>query len=278
MTLAERNAIPSPADGLLVYCTDCGTGGSGALSMYRAGTWYLLNTGAVPATPVAGVHVVSETQVVWKWGVVAGAAGYKWNTSNDFASGTDVGLNAKATESGIRPDSAYTRYVWAYNDFGISAVAVITAHTAPYYIGLGYGGGIIFYLDGTGHHGLIAAPADQSATAWGCSVTGIPGTSTAFGTGQANTAAIVNGCYTGGAARLCNDLLLNGYTDWFLPSRDELAEMFLHRDILGGFPSNYFWSSSQFDNDNAWGVVFSDGQQYHESKLQFQYVRAIRSF
>jgi hypothetical protein len=89
-----------------------------------------------------------------------------------------------------------------------------------FYIGLSYAGGIIFYFDGTGQHRLISATTDQSSGAqWGCYGATIGGTSNAIGTGQANTTAIVNGCATAGiAARICNDLVLNGFSDWFLPS------------------------------------------------------------
>lgn len=76
-------------------------------------------------------------------------------------------------------------------------------------------------IDSTQQQGLIAAPFDQSVGAeWGCSYTIIGGTSTNIGTGQANTTVIDNNCSQANiAARFCHNLVLNGYNDWFLPSR-----------------------------------------------------------
>jgi hypothetical protein len=145
-------------------------------------------------------------------------------------------------------------------------------------IGQSYGGGIIFYVDGTGQHGLIAAPSDQSSGVWGCAETSIA-TSTAIGTGQANTTAIVNGCTdTGIAAKICNDLDLNGYNDWFLPSKDELNQMYLHKAAIGGFADYGYWSSSEFSADNAWLQGFGDGSQPNISKSSTFNVRAVRAF
>ena len=144
-------------------------------------------------------------------------------------------------------------------------------------IGQNYGGGIIFYIDGTGQYGLIAAESDQAEGAeWGCAGTLIGGTSTAIGTGQANTTAIVNGCDGSGfiiAARLCYDLVLNGYDDWFLPSKDELIQG-LAAGVFPGF--HVYWSSSEVDANRAWayyGNIYEGGKDN-----EIHGVRAIRAF
>ena len=152
--------------------------------------------------------------------------------------------------------------------------------SVPFVIGQSYGGGIVFYIDGTGEHGLISATTDQSTGAqWGCYGTSI-GTSTTIGTGQANTTLILNGCSTAGiAARICDDLVLNGYSDWFLPSKDELNQMYLHKDAIGGFASYLYWSSSQYSANNAWFLNFSSGVSGADIKVQPSYhVRAVRAF
>jgi hypothetical protein len=152
--------------------------------------------------------------------------------------------------------------------------------TDGFHVGDSYAGGIIFYLDGTGQHGLISATTDQNTGAqWGCYGTTIGGTSTAFGTGQANTTAIVNGCLTVGiAARICNDLVLNGFSDWFLPSRDELNTMYMQKTVIGGFANAYYWSSSEDDNDLAIFQYFYNGTQNATNKDYTNHVRAVRAF
>jgi hypothetical protein len=150
-----------------------------------------------------------------------------------------------------------------------------------YYVGASYGGGIIFYIDGTGLHGLISAQTDQSTGAqWGCYGTSIGGTSTAIGTGQANTTLIVNGCSEAGrAARICDDLVLNGYSDWFLPSKDELNQMYLQKTVIGGFANFSYWSSSEYNAYYAWAQDFFYGSQLNYSiKTSPYYVRAVRAF
>jgi len=150
-----------------------------------------------------------------------------------------------------------------------------------FYIGESYGGGIIFYIDGTGNHGLIASPSDQSTGAlWGCYGTSIGGTGTAIGTGQANTTAIVNGCSESDiAARICDNLVLNGYSDWFLPSKDELNQLFIQSAGVGGFSSYLYWSSSESSADSAWGQHFDYGGQAYDGKANSPiYVRAVRAF
>ena len=165
------------------------------------------------------------------------------------------------------------------------------------FIGLNHAGGIIFYMDPSGNGtGLVSAAMDQSTGAeWGCfgsSITGADGTT--IGTGNQNTIDIEAECITSGiAADLCANLSLNGFTDWFLPSRDELNEMWLNLadsdgdgtnagpsdpNNIGGFADSFYWSSSEFDDIFAWTHGFSDGSQGVDDKENDFQVRAIRAF
>jgi len=126
---------------------------------------------------------------------------------------------------------------------------------------------------------LIAAPSDQStAAAWGCVGTLIGGTGTAIGTGQANTTIIVTNCGTGTAAQICDAMVLNGYSDWYLPSKDELNQMYIQRNVIGGFANDYYWSSSEYDANYAWTQSFLNGTQGNGGKNYTVYVRAVRAF
>jgi hypothetical protein len=178
----------------------------------------------------------------------------------------------------------YTAYVHGFhNNIKYDAPTANTTYTfsmiPSFTIGQSYGGGIIFYIDGTGQHGLISATSDQSSGAqWGCFGTLIGGTGTAIGTGQANTTAIVNGCSTPGiAAQICDALVLNGYSDWFLPSKDELNQMYIQKTVIGGF-IDYYWSSSEKNAGGAWYQYFPNGAQDYNNKYTTYYVRAVRAF
>ena len=147
-------------------------------------------------------------------------------------------------------------------------------------IGESYQGGIIFYLDGNGG-GLVVAPSNQSTSAeWGCLGTDISGANgTAIGTGYQNTIDIEAACTTPGtAADICANLTLDGYSDWFLPSKDELEMMYMNLNQLGGFASNFYWSSTEYDNDIAWFQRFTNGNQGSNYKTYTHSVRAVRAF
>jgi hypothetical protein len=149
-------------------------------------------------------------------------------------------------------------------------------------IGDFFQGGYVFYLDGNGG-GLIAAPSDQTSAIWGCSGTAIAGANgLAIGTGNQNTIDIEADCPTSGiAADICANLTFGGYSDWFLPAQDELAEMCsaLHSQGLGGFANNWYWSSTQLGTNNAYGWDFTNCVWNNYIRTQDSVnLRAIRAF
>jgi len=85
---------------------------------------------SIPNAPVEGTHVPSSDQIEWVWSSVVNATGYRWNTINDYASATDIGVNTTYTETGLACNTSYTRYVWAYNECGESTPATLTQSTS----------------------------------------------------------------------------------------------------------------------------------------------------
>jgi len=170
-------------------------------------------------------------------------------------------------------------------------------------LGAIYQGGMIFHIDQTGEHGLVAALQDLDGTyEWGCyeiEFAGADGED--IGTGLENTEAIVNqGCQTenGGvtAAQASLDYEVNGYSDWYLPSKDELYRMMFHigrigtqGDNLGSFNAGRYWSSTDWTGlsfdwsppqwvNQAW-IINSHSNALDEfNRVSLNRVRAIRSF
>ena len=152
-----------------------------------------------------------------------------------------------------------------------------TAH----YIGESYGGGVIFWLDSTGLHGLIAATEDVSVgIKWNNGVNfRVGGTESKIGSGRNNTRRIIlkqgRGNY---AAILCARYKSGGYSDWFLPSKNELQELCLQQNLVGNFYTGYYWSSTEYPQDGAWTKVFKSCNSYVLVKSDPLNVRAIRAF
>lgn len=183
--------------------------------------------------------------------------------------------------TGLIPDTTYFVKAFVVNSAGTGYGSEVSFVTLPLEVGQSYGGGIIFYLNETGKHGLIAVANDQSDNSqWfnGAIIrTGATGSS--IGDGEANTNLIVNSLGEGNyAASFCYNLELNGYSDWFLPSKDELNLMFLHKDLIGGFSDDFYWSSTELGEGSAWEQVFNTGAQYFVNKNSQIRVRAIRAF
>lgn len=128
-------------------------------------------------------------------------------------------------------------------------------------VGEEYQGGKVVYIFQEGDigyvpgevHGMILADLFIENAPWGCQGTSIA-TSNAIGSGPANTKAILAGCpELGIAARLIDDLEFKGFSDWYLPSSEEikLANLFEDKylqEIVFG-QENRFLTSSQTSPD-----------------------------
>jgi len=256
-------------------------------------------TPVVPTLTTTAISVITSTtaisggNVTSDGGATVTSRGVCWNT----ASGATIS-NSKTTDgtgtgaftssvTGLTLGNTYYVRAYATNSAGIAYGNEIS-FTTVLAIGDSFQGGIVAYIlqyYDPGYvagqtRGIIAAPGDQSTgLQWynGSYIT-TGATATALGSGNANTNAIVAAQGAGSyAAKLCYDLVLGGYSDWYLPSKDELNKLYLNKAAIGGFVNNYYWSSSEYNNSNAWYQFFQDGSQSNYAKLDM-YVRAVRAF
>ncbi len=176
-------------------------------------------------------------------------------------------------------------------DSGV-VTAVFPATEPPDLRDTGPAGGLIFHITDNGNGTYTyyeAAPADAGTTLqWLSTNTWLNGASVAdgetqivIGAGEYNTNRILHykGERTASAAEYCDGLDVNGYSDWFLPSRDELNAMYnnLHQHGVGGFAPDFYWSSSEF-SATAWLQSFDGGGQGNGLKDYPNRVRAVRAF
>lgn len=188
--------------------------------------------------------------------------------------------------SNLEPNTTYYVRSFATNSFGTAYGNQLSFNTGAKVVGNSYNGGVIAYVFQKGDpgyvageiHGIIAAPVDQTSAKWGCDNSSIRNTSTAIGTGNTNSINIATVCgSTNIAARICNDLILNGYYDWYLPSKDELNKLILNRNLIGGFSVGLYWSSSESAINYAHAQGYFEGSKI-ALKSDANRVRAVRSF
>jgi len=249
-------------------------------------------------SPADGAMIIDTTPTL-RWNSVNGAEEYEVQIAD-----TEAGVESAVPETVNAPDSEYTiasalsngdvRY-WRVRAHGSDTrygdwTAILSFEVVYGIGGTGPAGGIIFYDKGSYSDGwryLEAASTDQgTSNVWGGFNTLVGGTSTAIGSGAANTVAIVAKfgaaepwqSITNYAAKICSDLDTGGCDDWFLPSKDELAEMYAQRDLIGNFDWHSFWSSSEYDSQSAWYHYFNNNLQNMAEEYHPLWVRACRMF
>ena len=243
---------------------------------------------------ISGFSAISGGDILNDGGAPITSRGICWSTTPSptltnsiLNNGSGIGLFT-STMTGLMQNTTYYVRSFATNSVGTSYGNQLIFSTTVSTIGQQYMGGVIAYIDASGQHGLIAAPSDQSTGVfWHSSNSGIAGASgISIGTGNTNTNSIqlaygleIN------AAKICYDLILGGFSDWYLPSKDELNQLYINRVAIGGFINSGYWSSTEgptninpyatfqyFTGDASSGI---QGETYKNSLFP---IRAVRSF
>jgi hypothetical protein len=173
--------------------------------------------------------------------------------------------------------------------FGIQAIGCDSTDNGGggYAIGdTGPGGGLVFYDKRSTSNGWRYLECAPASTEWVSKDRGAKGhtlgTDTSIGSGKTNTAKFVTKetelNESGTAALLCDGLQFGGKNDWFLPSKDELNEMYtnLKASGKGDFTGKGYKSSSESDSTHVWQQNFNDGTQ--SGSGENWWVRAVRAF
>ena len=212
---------------------------------------------------------------------------YSWNDGKDIADLTESKLQSSLSTGYLSLDMLVGSS-YKMSTYGITYVKIVVSGTYDLR-DIGPAGGYIFYDKGSYSDGwryLEAAPVSTEWTdeKWGSYGTLIGGTGAGIGIGQSNTTTIVtwlnSHSETSCAAQLCDALTIEGYSDWFLPSLDELNLMYTNLKCfgVGDFTDRAYWSSTEYDANNAQRNLFSIGYQRYNDKRSTFSVRAVRAF
>lgn len=287
MTVNQRDIIASPAEGLIIFNTT-----TKCIEMYENNTWqevwcadclppvqpsqiYGPST-IYPTYPSGDFYVDNAPGVTYTWTYSGGGC-----TFYSYANNTVTVLFSPSASSGVLS-------CVAHNQCGIPSIARQKNITLPFpcVVGTQAGGGTVFAI-GNGKC-FVATNIDQIVYINGVSwyngtYTTTGAINSSMGGGQINTSMIMAsqgyGIY---AAKMCDDLILNDYNDWWLPSISELSLMYCQKNLIGNFSTDpitsWYWSSTEINSSTAQSINFNWGYTSDDTKNLMHSVRCIRSY
>jgi hypothetical protein len=240
---------------------------------------------------ITAISAVSGGNVTSDGGATVTERGICWAMHNlpditDFKMANGSGLGSYIGNlAGLIQLTPYYVRAYATNSAGTAygaAMYFTTVNLCTMPLGTYYGGGrTVYYLvpgnpgyDVNVCHGLIMGD-DIGAFNWN-GYYHSTGTSLAIGYGQQNTNTILASLpiTANTAARACNETLLNGYSDWYLPSVNELSKIY---SIIPA-DTGWYWSSSEDINNTSMAYYTHNNSQYLNGKASLYNVRPFRSF
>ncbi len=244
-------------------------------------------------TPVSSIADTAEYT-----GTVTWDGGWDWSSyfGGEKAYTATITLTAKSgyTFTGVVADFfTVAGASTVSNAAGSGVITAVFPATATLALGDSSCGGYVAYILQSGdtgyvageQRGLIASSADMSSgIIWATAsyqTTSVTETLTAFGTGSVNTDLIIaqNGAgttYAAGLARSCTD---GGYSDWFLPSWEEVYQLYLNKAFIGSFAGELYWSSSEVSATSVATLNSGNGNQHNQAKSENTWdVRPVRYF
>ena len=285
----QRNAIANPTAGLVVYCTDCGTGGQ--MQVYDGTAW--TNTLGGTGKPGLAFNCTATIFPDLNFNKPQTTRPYSATATYTYTNGagqavpgqtilsTGVGgLTATLAPSTLAIGSGSVVYNISgaaggnqgtanFNFDFLGKQCTLSLPVEPFRFSIGDtipGGFKVFYVlqpgdagyDANVTHGLVAAPSDLGPL------------------------ALQGGISWADAIAVCNDLVLGGYGDWFLPNKTQLNWLYQAKfgGIVGGFADGYYWSSTSDEEFYAWVQDLNSGKQGNYNYYLYGgcNFRAVRAF
>ena len=291
MTVSQFLAIENPAAGLMVFLTDYNEGT--IIYVKQNGSWEVQSSSSVgiPGSPTSVTAIAENKQATISFTAPSNDGGapitsYTAISSPGNITGTlNQETSGSITVTGLTNDTDYTFTVIANNAFGSSQASNTSGTVRPLYeVGDYVYGGVVFYVasadenldSDTALERYLICSVDKQSSQNGIRWHNGSNSATSaqyslIGKGALNTDLIISAqgatqtTYAAGLARAYQG---GGYTDWFLPSINELSEMHAKRNEInatstlnGGanFTAAFYWSSTEKDVDEAYYMNFNPG-------------------